>query len=690
MSENLKDIFKDDKTLADKVDGFFDNTLNYSRQMLERIWWRNILFYCGEQWIEYVRSQQTFRRRSIPFYVPTPVSNEIREYVRTIRSLLLSQKMIPRIWPNTNEREDIEAAELGEKLLVSMESIRDYEIKFEKEKMCIWLALAGTAFIRTYPYIYGGKVYFIDDKMKSTGEVVTEHIIPFNVYLDYQGDSLNKKRWMGIKSLKPREWVEDTFNVKIPDSDNVSMTSDFERRLMRLVSSVSPWKGQGLDTTTINDQEEDLVIYKEVEFAPTKKFPNGRYVATCSDKVLINEKRMPIEGNMENWYYTVTDFHMNYVPGRFWSDGGVNDLISPQMTINEIDQTIAIHRKGIGRPRLIVPGEVGLKKLNEGGHGFLAVTYNPLLSGGAAPQFVPGTPLNPEVLQEREIAKVQIQDVSGDPKNILRGQPPSAQSSGIQVDILRETAERGHSPDIERYHQSMNTVYKKRLLIAKEIYTEERLVKVVGRGNQIEIKKFKAADLRNNTDVRLELDSGLVTTKSGQTDVLLKMISSGFLGPSPTLREEVLRRLGLTGFTDEVDLDVELAEKENIAVVSGEIPVFLADRDPRTGSYSGDSEVLNDDPTFKYHNHGIHYETHRRFIMSMEFRELPLKIQTILMAHADIHHEMMMAEIKKQQQEMLLMGEMNEPQAGKKEPQETPEKVGSVQRYRPQGNAPGL
>ena len=666
MKKSFKETFKgkDKKLIAQTVNEFFDTNLDYSRQVLERIWWRNILYYIGEQWIEYVRTQQTFRRRQIPFYIPTPVSNEIRAHVNSMKALLLSQKMVPRIWPNTQEREDYEAAELGQKLLTFMESINDYEIDYEKEKCALWQILCGTAFIRTIPEIDGGELYIGKDETRlTTGEVITEAIVPFNVYMDNNGDNLRKKNWVGIKTLKNREWVEDTFKVKIQKEETVAMTSDYQRRLMKLVTAVSPWKGQGLDTTIVGDIDEDWVVYKEVELKPTRYDPEGRYVVVCGDQVLQNVPRMPIKVEKNKWYYSITDFHYYYVPGRFWSDTAVNDLISPQNTINEIDQTVAISRKGISRPRVILPGDIGFKKLNEGGQGFLGIVYNPLLSGGKEPRFENGTPLLPQIFQERDMQKKQIQDVAGDPRNILRGQPPSAQSSGIQIDILRETAERGHAPDLSRYQSSMSLVYKKRLLIAKEIYTEDRMIKVVGRGNSIEVTKFRASDLRGNTDVRLELDSGLLTTKTGQTDVLMKMVSAGFfadVGIDPSVKEELFKRLGMTTFTDEVDLDVERAQKENAAIEAGDFQgIFLLEPDQESGELGPDSEVMMLDEKFKYDKHSVHYDSHRSAILSPRFIEWPEESKTVLYHHIDAHNIMMQAEQEQMmaQQERASIGE---------------------------------
>lgn len=629
-----QDMFKDEATLIRSVDEFFDDQSDVTRIINERIIFRNILYYIGEHYIEFVRSSGTFRKRTTPDFIPTPVSNEIREYVRSIKAMLMNQKMVPRVWPNTNEKEDIQASEIGENVLTWMDQAQNGSFFDEKEKLCIWLALSGTAFMRTYPNADGG--LWLPDGSK-TGEVATECILPFNIRLDTLGDSLDKKRWVGIQCLKDKQWVEDIFHVKIEHSEGNKTHVDYQKRLAKLIGTVSPWKGQVIDMQTLETEDNDLVLFKEVEFKPYKSYMAGRYVCTCGDKLLLSVERMPIEATRDYWEYTITDFHYNYVPGRFWSDPGVNDLISPQNIINEIDQALSINRKGMGRPKLISPGEIGLKKLDMGGHGFLALSYNPIM--GQKPDFQEGTPLPAQVLEERRLQKEQMQDASGDPKNILKGQAPSANASGILTQNLKETAEIGRYPDIDRFNRSLTRVYKKRILLAKEVYTEERLIKITGRGNKIKAMKFKASDLRGNTDVRLELDSGLITTKSGQAQMMLNMIQAGFFKEddiSPAIRQEVLQRMGMSSFTDEVNNDVERAESENIAIASGDFSeIMLTEKDQETG----EEVVLIDDPLFKYDNHPSHFETHRKYIISAEFKELPDQVKTVLIAHTDLHQQ---------------------------------------------------
>jgi hypothetical protein len=55
---------------------------------------------------------------------------------------------------------------------------------------------------------------------------------------------------------------------------------------------------------------------------------------------------------------------------------------------------------------------------------------------------------------------------------------------------------------------------------------------------------------------------------------------------------------------------------------------------------TGEQEVITDDPLFKYDNHAAHYETHRKFIISPEFSEVPLQKMAMLLYHSDLHKQM--------------------------------------------------
>ena len=642
-----------DKEVVNFVNRLFITDNDYARTMQDRVTYRNILYFIGEQWIEYYRTLGSFRRRQLPQYIPTPVDNEIRSFVRAVRAMFLGQSLKPTVTPNTNEREDERAARLGEQFLIWLDGVNDNEIEEEKNKLIDWMCLGGTAFMRTIPEMDGGS-WFIDKNgdVITTGEVISRNIINFNVVMDDLGENLRDKRWIGIRSLVPREWVEDTFKKKIGEEDSEKAV-DYQKRLLKLVSQVSLWKGHGIESSSVEMKQQELVLFKEIEVKPSLKYPRGKYIVVAGNQKLIDLDRMPIPVRDGKWYYSLTDFHYNKIPGRFWADAGVNDLISPQNKINEIDQALILNRKGLGRPRVITPTDLSLKRISEGGQGFLALKYDSLLSGGKEPRFEQGIPLPQQVLEERDNSKMQIQDLSGDPKNILRGKAPSSKSSGVMVDILRETAERGHQPDIDGYNTKMSAVYRKRLILARDVYTEERKISITGRDQKKYIRNFKGADLRNNTDVKLELESGLSTTRAGKKQILMDLLQYKFWEiPDPEIRGEYLKKLGLTGFAEQLDVDRERAERENGNIATGMVEnIYLVEVNEETD----EPQDINDDPLFEFDNHEVHFEVHRRFIVSDEFDNLTEELKEIAIHHADAHRIIL---LQQQQAQMAQMMEM--------------------------------
>ena len=644
------------------VDNLFNLDLNPSRRMLERIWFRNTLYYMGEQWIEFFTSTQSFRRKAVKPFTPTPVSNIIRDTVRAMKALMINKAFTIRIFPNSNSLADKEAADLAEKVIRDMDVANDSEFKEEVEKVVEWMIIYGTSFARTFPMMDRGEFgYDKKGNLIKSGDVYSEAILPFSVFLDDLGDNLRSKRYVGLKTIKPREWVEDTFKVKLNKEDTFD-DMNYQRQLMKIVADVSPWKGYGVSANMFNYETEDVVVLKEIEFKPTPKYKDGRYVISAGSQILLDVNRMPIPVENNDWYYTFTDFHYYRVPGRYWSDGGVNDLISPQNAINQIDQAMEMNRKSLGRPVIYWPHGTSIKRKTNSGQSFIGLEYDARQSGGQKPEIKHGTPLPNQFLEERNIHRGVAQEAAGDPKNILRGSNPSGTYSGYHVDILRETAEQSHEPDIQRYFRSLQRVYRKRLVLAKKIYSEKRLLKI-NEGDVLEVRHFTGADFRNNTDVRLEPASDVATTKAGKTQVISQLASNGFFGDlqmQPELRSELLNRIGLGGIKDSSNVHVERAQREHDKLKSDSIDqIFLAMTDPETG----EDVVVNQDPDFAFDEHGIHYEIHRNFILSNEFQMLDEKAQVVMRAHTELH-ERATIEKQMQQQQVAQMMQPQPPQEG--------------------------
>lgn len=644
----------------------FNTNLDPTRRVLERIWFRNILYYVGEQWIQWLTDAGVFQRRyQYQPYIPTPVSNIIKDYVRSMKSLVLNKDYNVRIWPNSLEVADKDAASIGETYLQWADSTDDEAFLDEREKVAIWMIIAGTGFLRTLPNRIDGEWAFEKKGTIMTNSVEqTLSVIPFNVIMDPLGERLRAKRYVGVKSLQLTEWIEDTFKKKI-SHDAVDPNIDYQQKLMNFVGTVSPWKGGGptAGNAAVTTTEHSLVY--ELEFKPSKGYPDGRYALYAGGQVLADYPRLPIPMEKDQWDYSLTDFHFHYVPGRYWAEGGVDDLISPQNAINQIDQALEMNRKGLGRPTVITTKDMEVRKLNKEGQSFLALEYDALASAGVAPKIYQGKPLPNQILNERANHKEVAQEAAGDPKHVLRGASPSGNASGILVDILREAAEQGHVPDILRFYRSLKGVYRKRLVVAKETFTTKRLLKIAGEGKEVKIIAFKGSMLKGNTDVRLQLSSRISSTQAGQTQSIIRLFETNFFGDvtqDPELQQQLLDRIGLGNLTHSNNVDVLRAEREHSHILAGvHDQIFVMapgiSADPESGEEFEDPEaepvVEVDDPIFQFDNHAVHINAHRKFVLSEEFSSIDLKLRTLMLAHIEAHQFVMNSEIAAQQEAQI-------------------------------------
>lgn len=682
----------DDSEILTDFTTIFRQDTDISRTIREWTWYRNILFHLGEQWISWFLEQGGFGPAYLDPLEYTPVANKIREHVRSMKALVLNKKYSARIWPNSETQQDKDAAYIGGMALKSLDNENCGEVEDVKELIALWTIITGNGFGRTYANLDNG-MYFTDKagKVQSKGEVTIENILPFSIVTPTLGILARQKAYMGIQCLKEKEWVEDTWKVKLgaaSGGDAGGMDIEYEKRLMTLVANVSPWKGRSLEQAAIGEMDSSkLVMFREVEYRPTKNYPKGRYAVVVDGQVLENETKMPIKVNEEGeWHYTVTAFKYNHTPGSFWATSSIDDLISPQQTINEIDKDFSENRKSIGRPWVLTPSELILKRKTHQNQSLLVLQYESQFTQGAKPEVHRGTPFPDQVLQERKLNVENIQEAGGDPKNILKGQSPSSGASGILVDILRESAEMSHTPDIERFYRSWNRVKKKQLIIAKDLITETRLLKMVGEGNEVLVKTFKGSNLYGNTDVRMEKDSGVSTTQAGQNQFIMKLIEQGTFGDiaaQPKLQYELMSRLGMSWIPIENTIHEERASRENSMVALAKkkeiltakrmenrreiiIPVLEDLFFSRYDDIMKKVEVLSMDPYYKYDRHEVHFDSHTKIILSAEFKTWPRWNQEILINHNDMHHFELKAKQQQAQEHQLKMAEMKyKPQAPK-------------------------
>ena len=209
---------------------------------------------------------------------------------------------------------------------------------------------------------------------------------------------------------------------------------------------------------------------------------------------------------------------------------------------------------------------------------------------------------------------------------------------------------------------------------------------MAGAGNEILVKAFKGADLYNNTDVRLEIDSGVSSTQAGQNEFVLNLVRNNFFGDvsqRPSMQYELMKRFGMSFIPIETSTHQDRASRENSMVANATADDIIVDKtldnkpipllkglfysapNPKTGEVI----VLSHDPYFKYDEHKVHYDSHVLTILSNEFKSWPIGNQMCLINHTDMHHFSLQAmEQQQMKAQMAMLQAGKPPQAGSPPP----------------------
>lgn len=678
----VEEISFEDQEKWGKVAETLFNRTSSTRTALERIWMRNILYYIGEQWIKWDKTEKTFTASfSAKQNEPTPVDNIIADHVRAVKALLINRDIDWRIWPESDDLDDQNAADIGEKVLSDQTNRNDGIARDIEEEAALCTVLTGNGFVRAFPAMDAGTTLLVPDGGKlKTGDVGEANILPFNVFPDETvGTRLRDKRMVGIQDLKHKDWVKDNFpGIDIP-SGSLGEDSgiNYQQALTKIVGQVSPWKSTaGVSNDSTGNDE--LVLFREIEVAPTAEHPKGQYIVLIGEKVVKVTDRLPIPVDKDGrWYYTLEDFRDVLVMGRFWGESSVNGLISHQNIINKIDQDLLKNRGTVGKPIAFLPNGVNLKRKSNPNDPVSIYEYDPMQARGAQPVITHGQSLPGQVFNERSTQRQAAKDASGDPQSVLRGQAPSG-SSGYMFDIMKETAEAAHAPDVHRFYRALARHKRKQLIIIQEIYTEERMIKISGKDSKLGVLKFRGSDLKGNTDVRFEMAGGISSTRSGQVQAVQGLVQAGFFNPQivdPMLRNELLKKMRITSFKDKVSSDIKRAERENQQLVNGELDFYIEaqmlkpDGTPFPMPDGSGRPMLmpNGEPpwvavpnkdgkydlVFDMDDHQVHGEIHREFILTPEFQELGKDAQAIMIAHYEAHMRRVAAMVQAQQDAMM-------------------------------------
>lgn len=627
------------------------------RQQIERQWYLNLAFYAGKQNVQVLNSTSSGSYGAgvrlyippAPYYRSRPCINRIKPIIRTEIARLTSQKPSATVVPATNEDKDLSAAKAGEQIWDSV--YRQHKIAATFRQAMFWSLGTGTGFVKTYwDPTKKSKQWkpFTPEEMAMVqqmggpkdrppdGDFCYEMVTPFHLFIpDMMSEDIEDQPYVIQIQTRTPEWIRLNYNL------NVAPTA---------MEASDILSDSFLNLVGASDYKQDSVLCYEVWVKPgnLEFMPEGGMFTIVGPHLVQFVKANPYIHQQ----YPFTKFP--HIPtGRFYGDSVINDLIPVQREYNRTRGQINEAKNKMGHPQLMAAkGSIVASRITtEPGQ---VIEYN---LGYPEPQPLPLQNLPAYVLQELDRLLMDFEDISGQ-HQVSKGQVPSGVTAATAINYLQEQDETMLSTTYAEIEAGFEKIAYQTLCYVKQYWDFPRQIKVVGKNQTFDIMSFRGADLRDNTDIRIEAGSALPTSKSAKQALLMDLMTQQFIPPEKGL--ELMEVGGVNRLYEEIQVDYAQATRENMKMasvtqeqISEYAQTFVGEPDPMTGEPGGlidpnSGEPLVDQmgqptepplivPVNSYDAHEAHISIHNTYRKSQEFEQLPQETKDLFEQHVNQH-----------------------------------------------------
>lgn len=549
----------------------------------DRIEWKmNREFYKGNQWV--FPNPVTGQIQDLNFgmgdnmqsrFKVRLTSNQIKSGVMAYVAQLTKTKPVITATPNSSDDKDLRSAQMAEALFEYW--WREFNMKSKLQSALVNSTLSqGYWKISWDPYAGKGTTFMVgpdgvpitdpvlSDMYKEELEAagvdikqfqqtvnlgdITIQVIPGeNVLLDPAASTFEDAEFAICKHAMDPSEIQARWGIQVT-ADSTPSSED----------SALPWgvqQRQGADTPLHVTKDVWIMYHRK-----TAALPQGRYVVWIEgpDKKIMDTA----------WEFPFDELPLVKFPGLErpnspLDDPLVTDARPIQKELNRTLSQIVTHKNLTIKPQMIAP----VNSLRD------RLTDEP----GAVFQYAPVANLKPEWREMPQIPPyivAHLQDIQGRLDRLFnlmavsRGDVPTNVEAGVAIDLLQEAAVDQVSPIIQRLEESLVRAGHIMASFAQEYYIEPRLLKIMGAGGSVQVRKFKNSDIAGGFSFHAESGSGLPRTRAGRQARIEWMMQQQLIDPKQALK--MLDVADVKGLVAKIEADEDMALREHEKLRQGQ------------------------------------------------------------------------------------------------------------------------
>lgn len=573
---------------------------------------QNLAFLLGQQWgvwdTERKRFQNPSQRRGDPNAPVRVTVNKIGGLVERVIARLTKHAPIPEARPVTDTQKDVNAAKVGTRILDHELNTR---LNFQQRlvELYFWVLPLGWSFFHVRWDPNAGQIV---GSLTEDGEVVQVHqgditldeVPAFEVRIDPNAKRFRDARWLIRTVAMTKEAVYEQYGI-LPEGEEADSMAD-EWRLTDLAGQTTAEgkKGKG--------RPGQHIAVHQFWLRPGGRISPEGAVFTWSGKTILEPvKPFPYQhGRLPFVPFNLLPALGGHPAGRTW----VTDLVGIQRDYNDARSREATIRRQL-TPKIVAPvGSIDPNRLTSRVE---VITYNPI---GTAPALqMPDGRWMAQYEQTMNRADAEMGDRAGQQEVSQGKAASSAPAAGILA--LQEADETKLAISSTELAASVEDLGYQVLMLVKQFWTEERVVRTWSRDGVLEADHFSGADLGDQLDVHVSSESGLPRSKTARTQLAIDLWAQQIIKEP----RDFVRMLDLPGtdfLVETLNVDAAQADREHGRLLRME-PV--------------EAKV--------WHNHMAHIASHDAFRKTEEYEQLAPDVQAWFDGHVDAHYALVLGQM---------------------------------------------
>ena len=452
-----------------------------------------------------------FKNENLPDYKSNLVSNYVFSIIETIRPIMLDNDPKFQSLPRHPE---------GMAFSTDLQEALSYE--WDRESMnkklyreLITMLVTGTA------------IFFLpwDSHEK---QIKAIPVNPFNIFPDPLATSVDDAEYIIYASYRNAERLKRIF----PDK---------AERLTGGRINYSELVYENDKNANVNNQILVLEIwtrdYESHEYdnqtGKTKlKFPKGRVITLCPELgIVLSDKANPYDDG-EFPFVLLKDYD---VPGKFWGEGEVAQLLSPQKHMNELNNAILDNAKTTANMPWIVDKNAGI--------GYGKITSRP----GLVIRKNPGTEVRREqppsmpayVVNAVESYKQDMEQISG-VFDTLKGNSETGVYTAQGILALQEAGQARIRLKVKLLEDSLGKLAQMWFSRMKQFWKEDRWLRITRMDGSYDFRMMRKGVLEHDYDIKIMAGSTMPVNRGAMLDLMIRLAQTPMPDGQPLVDREAV------------------------------------------------------------------------------------------------------------------------------------------------------